>query len=314
MKSRVAHINKKKSNKSIWFYLKRDKWLYLMLIPIIAYFVIFKYIPMVGLAIAFQDYNIFEGPFKSEFVGFEVFRKLFNDDFFWKASRNTLILNFTTLLFNFPLTIILALMINELRNLHFKKFSQSLLYLPHFVSWVVVAGIATNLFSLSGGTINNVLGWMGIGPIPFLSSEKWWLFTYVLINIWKEIGWGTIIYLAALTGVDESLYEAAYIDGANKFQRIIYITLPAIRSVIIVMLILSISKMMSIGLDAPLLLGNTKVMGISEVLSTYVYRIGIQKAQYSDATAIGLFQSVINIIILLLADKFAKLIGEDGIL
>ncbi|MGN1171036.1 MAG: ABC transporter permease subunit, partial [Lachnospiraceae bacterium] len=191
---------------------------------------------------------------------------------------------------------------------------QSVLYLPHFVSWVVVAGIATNMFQQQGGTINNLINSLGGESIPFLSNKGWWVFTYIVCNVWKEIGWGTIIYLAALTGVDESLYEAAYLDGATKFQRLIYITLPSIKSVIVTMLILQISKMMSIGLDAPLLLGNKKVMQVSEVISTYTYRIGIERAKYSDSTAIGLFQSVINIIILLAADKFAKAIGEDGII
>jgi ABC-type polysaccharide transport system, permease component len=212
------------------------------------------------------------------------------------------------------LTVILALMLNEVKNEKFKKLSQSMLYLPHFISWVVVAGIAVNIFKINGGNLNNILNGFGLEAIPFLSSKPWWVFTYVITHVWKEIGWGTIIYLAALTGVDESLYEAAYIDGAGKFQRIIRITLPMIRSVVVVMLILQISKMMAIGLDAPLLLGNSKVMEISEVLSTYVYRLGIVKAQYSQATAVGLFQSVVNIVILFPADRFAKFIGEDGIL
>ncbi|WP_313260903.1 ABC transporter permease subunit, partial [Lacrimispora sp.] len=212
------------------------------------------------------------------------------------------------------LTIGLALLLNEVTNARFKKLSQSLLYLPHFISWVVVAGIAMNLFSVTSGTFNHMIKAAGGDPIPFLSSNGWWIFTYVVCNVWKEIGWGTVIYLAALTGVDESLYEAAYLDGASKIKRIIHITIPMIKPVIITMLILSVSKMMSIGLDAPLLLGNTKVMGVSEVISTYIYRIGIEKAQYSQSTAVGLFQSVVNIIVLLAADKFAKKIGEEGII
>ena len=196
----------------------------------------------------------------------------------------------------------------------FKRVTQSILYLPHFVSWVVVAGIATSMFALQEGTINMMLERLGAERIPFLSDNFWWVFTYVICHVWKEIGWGTIIYLAALSGVDETLYEAAYLDGATKFKRLIYITLPSIKSVIVTMLILSVSKMMSIGLDAPLLLGNTKVMEVSEVISTYTYRIGIQKSMYSESTAIGLFQSVVNIVILLAADRFAKAIGEEGII
>lgn len=290
------------------------KWIYIMLLPVIAYFIVFRYAPMYGITIAFKNYNIFQGVFKSEWAGFSVFQKIFANKNFWSAIKNTFLLNFAALAVSFPLTIIVSLMLNEIRGVKFKKVTQSVLYLPHFISWVVVAGIATNLFALQEGTINAILQRAGLEPVPFLSSEGWWIFTYVICNVWKEIGWGTIIYLAALTGVDESLYEASYLDGASKFQRLVYITVPSIKSVIVTMLILNISKMMSIGLDAPLLLGNAKVMGVSEVISTYTYRIGIEKAQYSQSTAIGLFQSVVNIVILLAADRFAKAIGEEGII
>lgn len=302
--------NIKKTLRRAWNY----KWIYIMLLPVMVYFIVFRYVPMYGITIAFKDYNIFKGIFGSQWVGVKVFNKIFSNKNFWSSIRNTFLLNLSALAVSFPLTIVVALMLNEVAGARFKKITQSILYLPHFISWVVVAGIATNLFALQEGTINAVLQKMGIGPIPFLSSEGWWIFTYVICNVWKEIGWGTIIYLAALTGVDETLYEASYLDGATKFQRLIYITLPSIKSIIVTMLILNISKMMSIGLDAPLLLGNAKVMGVSEVISTYTYRIGIEKAQYSQSTAIGLFQSVVNIIILVAADKFAKAIGEEGII
>ena len=290
------------------------KWLYVLLAPAILYYVIFKYWPMYGVVIAFKDYNVFKGISESEWAGLEVFSRIFRNVNFWNAVRNTLLLNLVTLSVTFPITIVVSLMLNEVLSVRFKKVSQSLLYLPHFISWVVVAGIATNLFSQRNGTINNLIMNAGGEAVPFLSSNGWWIFVYVGLNLWKEVGWGTIIYLAALTNVDETMYEAAYLDGATKFQRMIYVTLPAIKSVIVTMLILQVSKMMTIGLDAPLLLGNDKVMGVSEVISTYVYRLGIQNAKYSDSTAIGLFQSVVNIMILFLADKFAKLIGEEGII
>ena len=301
---------KNKLGVRIWNY----RWMYVFLIPVLLYYIVFKYIPMYGITIAFKDYNVFKGVLRSPWVGLEVFQKIFSSKNFWFTIRNTLILNLLTLAFSFPLTIIVSLMLNEVHAVRFKKISQSILYLPHFVSWVVVAGIATNLFAVQGGTINNILNSFGFESVPFLSNNNWWGFTYVVCNVWKELGWGTIIYLAALTSVDESLYEAAYLDGATRMQRIISITLPAIKSVIVVMLILSISKMMSIGLDAPLLLGNDKVKSVSEVISTYVYKIGIENAKYSESTAIGLFQSVVNIIILFLADRFAKAIGEEGII
>lgn len=307
---RVKRQGASQTLKRMWRY----KWLYVMLLPVITYYIVFKYIPMYGVTIAFKDYNIFKGVFESPWVGTEIFQKIFKSKNFWLSIRNTITLNLTTLAVEFPLTIIVALMLNEVRKVRFKKVTQSILYLPHFVSWVVVAGIATNLFTQQGGTINNVLNNLGISSVPFLSHNGWWVFTYVVSNVWKNIGWGTIIYLAALTSVDESLYEAAYLDGATKFQRLIYITLPSIKPVIVTMLILSLSRMMSIGLDAPLLLGNKKVMGVSEVISTYVYRLGIESAKYSESTAIGLFQSITNIIILFVADRIAKLIGEDGIL
>lgn len=290
------------------------RWLYVMLLPVLLYYIIFKYVPMYGITMAFKDYNVFKGVFESPWCGFDVFQKIFDNKNFWLVVRNTLSLNLLTLAVSFPLTIVVSLMLNEIMSAKFKKVTQSILYLPHFVSWVVVAGIATNLFSQQGGTVNHILNMLGASSIPFLSDEGWWIFTYVICNVWKEIGWGTIIYLAALTGVDESLYEAAYLDGATKFQRLIYIALPSIKSVIVTMLILQISKMMTIGLDAPLLLGNNKVINVAEVISTYTYRLGIESAKYSESTAIGLFQSVINIIILFAADKFAKAIGEEGII
>lgn len=299
---------------TLFYRIWNCRWLYLMVLPVIAYYIIFKYLPMYGIVIAFKDYNVFKGVFDSPWAGLDVFKKVFSNQNFWKAIKNTLNLNLLTLLVNFPLTIIVSLMLNEVMSGKFKKISQSILYLPHFLSWVIVAGIVTNMFTQRDGTINNILNSIGISSIPFLSHNGWWIFTYVISNVWKEIGWGTIIYLAAMTGIDESLYEAAYLDGATKFQRLMYITLPSIKSVIVTMLILNLSKMMSIGLDAPLLLGNDKVMGVSEVISTYIYRIGIENAKYSESTAIGLFQSLVNIFILFLADRFAKAIGEEGII
>ena len=310
-KSTVTPINplKMKYDQKLWRKIWVHRYLYLLLFPVIAYYIIFKYIPMYGIVMAFQDYNVFKGVFESKFVGLAIFQKVFKSPMFWNSIRNTLVLNSLTLLVNFPLTILLSLMLNEIVNQKFKKLSQSVLYLPHFISWVVVAGIATNMFAQKDGTINNLLH----TQIPFLSNKGWWIFTYVISNVWKEIGWGTIIYLAALTGVDESLYEAAYLDGANKIQRLVYITIPSIKPVIVTMLILQISKMMSIGLDAPLLLQNGKVLDVAEVISTYVYRLGILNAKYSESTAIGLFQSVVNIIILLFANKVAESMGEEGV-
>lgn len=187
-----------------------------MLLPVLLYYIIFKYVPMYGITMAFKDYNVFKGVFESPWCGFDVFQKIFDNKNFWLVVRNTLSLNLLTLAVSFPLTIVVSLMLNEIMSAKFKKVTQSILYLPHFVSWVVVAGIATNLFSQQGGTVNHILNMLGASSIPFLSDEGWWIFTYVICNVWKEIGWGTIIYLAALTGVDESLYEAAYLGGCYQ--------------------------------------------------------------------------------------------------
>ena len=295
----------------VW--LRRDIALYLMLLPILAYYIIFKYIPMYGVTIAFKDFNVFKGIIASDWSGLKTFRSIFAEPFFWNATRNTVILNLLVLLVNFPSGIILALMLNEVRSRSFKRVAQSLLYLPHFVSWVVVAGLVNNLFSINNGSINMLFRNMGREPVPFLIENGWWMFTYVMANVWKSVGWSTIIYLAAISGVDEELYEAAYIDGANRLQRILYITLPSIKTTIIIMFILSISRTMSIGLDAPLLLQNDRVIGVSEVISTYVYKMGIQRVQYSFATAVGLFQSGINIILLLTANALTRMMGEEGI-
>lgn len=269
---------------------------------------------MYGVTIAFKDYNIFKGIFASPWVGLDVFKEVFSEPFFMISVRNTLFLNVLTLAINFPLTIILSLMLNEVRNLSFKRISQSLLYLPHFISWVVVIGLVFNLFSVKNGSVNNILNKMGLESIPFLIDNGWWVFTYVFSQVWKSIGWGTIIYLAALAGVNESLYDAAYIDGANQFKRIWHITLPCIKPTISIMFILSISKLMTIGLDAPLLLQNGKVIEVAEVISTYVYKVGLQDIRYSFATAVGLFQSVIGIILLTTANYITKAIGEEGIM
>ncbi len=293
---------------------RRDYLLYLLCLPAVAYLIVFKYIPMYGITIAFKDYNLFRGIIKSDWAGIAYFRQIFSDKSFWFAVRNTLTLNLLVLAVSFPATIILSLFLNEIGSALYRRIAQSLLYLPHFISWVVVAGLLQNMLSVKYGSVNYVLTRAGFQPIPFMIEENWWIFTYVLAELWKSLGWGTIIYLAALSGVNESLYESAYMDGANKRQRIWYITIPSIKPTIVIMLILSISKMMTIGLDAPLLLQNAKVLDVAEVISTYVYKMGLERVQYSFATAVGLFQSLVNIILLVIANAITRAMGEEGIL
>lgn len=304
---------KRMKEKNILFYMKRDSALYLLLLFPMLYFVIFKYIPMSGIAMAFQRYNIFAGITGSEWIGLENFKEIFGMKSFYEAVRNTLLLNLLSLVFSFPMPIILAVLLNEISNIHFKKVSQTILYLPHFLSWVIIGGIATQIFAPQTGLINSFLENFGISSIPFLTEKYHWLATYTGIGIWQGAGWGTIIYLAAIIGIGNELYEAAKIDGASRLQKILYITLPGIKSTITVMLIMQVGKLMTIGFEQPFILGNAMVKNFSDVLSIFVYRVGLQSTRFDIATAAGLFQSVVGIILLLVTNAVAKRLGEQGI-
>lgn len=278
-----------------------------------AYYLIFCYAPMYGVTIAFQDYNMFAGVLGSEWVGLENFQRIFSTGDFYIVLRNTLVLNLLSLIFGFPGPIIIALLLNELRMNKFKRVIQTIIYLPHFLSWVVVASILIPMLSPSTGIVNQLIVQMGMEPIYFMSDNGWWITMYILSGIWKSVGWGAIVYLAALSGVDPSLYEAAVIDGANKWKQCIHVTIPSILPTITVLLILNVGQIMSIGFDQPFLLGNTAVQGVSDVISTYVYRIGMLSADISRSTAIGLFQSLVNFVILLGTNKLSKKITGNSI-
>jgi putative aldouronate transport system permease protein len=293
--------------------VRKDLLLYLMLVLPISYYLVFHYIPMYGVVIAFQKYNIFKGVFGSEWVGFDVFRGIFELREFRQAFRNTLAISLLQLLFGFPAPIILALMLNELISVRLQRVLQTTLYLPHFIGMVIIAGIAYEMFGASHGIINRLLTSVGFGAIPFMTDNGWWLTTFIGIGIWKEVGWGTIIYLAAITAINPELYEAANVDGCGRFRKMWNITLPGIAPTISILLILTTGSMMATGFEAPYLLGNVLVRDVSDVLATFVYRVGLQNANYSVATAVGLFQSVINMILLLLANQMAKRAGGDGI-
>jgi len=301
------------NNKEKWAFLKRDKYLYIMLILPIMYFVIFKYLPMYGVTIAFKDYNIFKGILASEWVGFENFKEIFASSAFYEVLRNTFLLNFLDLLAGFPAPLILALLLNELRSARLKKTTQTLLYLPHFLSWIIIGGIVLQVFGPTSGLINSLLVRMGFEKVPFLTEPFHWIATYVMVGVWQNIGWGTIIYLAAIAGISPELYEAANLEGANRLQKMWYITIPVIKPTIIILLILSIGRMVLIGLERPLVIGNPMVKDYSDVISTYVYRIGIKAGRFSIATAVGLFQSTISLVFLVSANFIAKKLGEDGI-
>ncbi|MBB6635040.1 putative aldouronate transport system permease protein [Cohnella thailandensis] len=300
-----------KVRKSRWF--RRDYQLYFLLMLPIVYFVLFKYVPMYGTAIAFQDYNLFKGISGSEWVGFENFTQLFAMSQFYQVVRNTLLLNLLDLLFSFPAPILLALLLNELRVVWFKKTAQTLLYLPHFISWIIIGGLVYQIFSNKGGLLNNLITSLGFEAVPFLTEKNHWLFVYLGTGIWQSAGWGTIIYLAALTGINRELYEAADVDGAGRWKKMRHITLPGIRSTIVVMLIMQLGHIMTIGFERPFVMGNTLVMDYSEVISTFVYKAGLQSAQFSLATAMGLFQAIVGLIFVVGANTIAKRMGEQGI-
>lgn len=291
----------------------RDFQLYALLFFPVVFFLVFKYSPMYGITIAFKDYNIFQGVMKSPWVGGEVFKEIFKMQDFHVALRNTFILNFLDLLFSFPAPIVLAVLLNEVYFKRFKKISQTVLYLPHFLSWVIVGGMCFQIFATSDGVINNILRSLGQEPVPFLTEKGNWLIVYIFTGVWHNVGWNTIIYLAALTAINNELYEAAYVDGANRFKRMWHITLPGIKPTIVVLLILALGKIPEIGFERPFMIGNILVKEYSDVLSTFVYRVGLQSGQYSIATAVGLFQSVVGLVFLTVSNFIAKALGEEGI-
>lgn len=291
----------------------KDYQLYALLVLPIAYFLIFKYVPMYGAAIAFQDYSIFQGVTGSRWIGFDNFRELFAMSQFYQVVRNTLLLNFLDLFFSFPAPIILALLLNELRAIWFKKVAQTILYLPHFISWIIIGGLVYQMFATKGGLVNNLIEHLGLPALPFLTEKNHWLLVYLGTGIWQSAGWGTIIYLAALTGINKELYEAAEVDGAGRWKKVWHITLPGIRSTIVVMLIMQLGHIMTIGFERPFVMGNPLVMDYAEVISTFVYKAGLQSAQFSLATAMGLFQALVGLIFVVLANTIAKRFGEQGL-
>ncbi|SDX48778.1 sugar ABC transporter permease [Paenibacillus sp. PDC88] len=306
-----ATTRKKESRlrKRIW----KNKWIYVMLLPGILYFMIFKYLPMYGLVISFQDYKPFKGILGSEWVGFEHFARLFNEPDFLNILTNTLILFGLNLLFYFPVPIILALMLNEVRNSFFKKTFQTLVYLPHFMSWVIIVSIGYVMLTMDGGIVNELLVFFGFEKINFLLSTEWFRPTYIIQVIWREAGWGTIVYLAAIASVDPQLYEAARMDGANRLRQIWHITLPAIRSVIIILLILKIGDVLELGFEHVYLLLNSMNREVAEIIDTYVYTAAMKQGQFSYSTAIGFFKSFVGLILVIIANKLAKKMGEEGV-
>lgn len=297
-------------------YLKRYWTLYLLLLFPIAYFIIFKYIPMTYIQIAFKKYSIIQSPWEMPWAdnyGFEYFIKAFSNRDFLLALRNTIMLNFLDLVIGFPAPILLALLLNELPFKRYKRITQTIAYMPHFLSWIIISGLALQLFAPTSGLVNIVLNRLGFQTVPFLNNPAHWVWTYILLGIWQSVGWNAIIYLAALTGINPELYEAASIDGAGRFKKIWHITLPGLKPTIITLLILSLGRILGSEFDRPYALSNNLVKNVSDVIATYVYTHGIKGLQFSLTTAVGMFQSVVCVIFLFGANALAKKFGERGI-
>lgn len=268
---------------------------------------------MWGVLIAFKDYSIFAGFGESAWVGLKHFKSMLEDPQFYQVFRNTVIISLYKLVWGFPGPIILALLLNEIRSVFYKRSIQTLAYLPHFLSWVIIGGILTNLLSPTSGAVNEVLGWFGLEPIFFLADPQWFRAVLVISDIWKEVGWGAIIYLAALAGIDSQLYEAAVMDGANKWKQLCHITIPSIMGTIVVLFLLRLGHVLDVGFEQIFVLYNSLVYEVSDVIETYVYRIGLGQSQFSYSTAVGLVKSVISLILVIVVNKAVKKMGQEGI-
>ncbi len=287
-------------------HLKREWQLYVMLLPLIIWLLLFLYKPMYGLQVAFKDYSIFKGVANSPWIGFEHFETLFGNDQFIRAIRNTVIISFWTLVIGFPVPILLALMFNEILNATYKKWSQTIVYLPHFISSVIIAGIVITAFSPSAGIVNTFLGWFGVEPIYFLTKAEWFRPIFVGTGIWQEAGFQSIVYLAAIAGVSPTLYESAVVDGASRWQMMWKITIPSIMTTIIIMLIIRIGNILEVSFEMIILLYQPATYETADVVNTFIYRQGLQAGQYDFAAAAGLFNAVIAFVLVISANALSR--------
>jgi putative aldouronate transport system permease protein len=315
-KTMATYTSNNKIGKSniaaIWSQIKRNRFLYALFFLPFCYFIIFKYLPMYGLIIGFKDYDIVKGINASPWVGLKYFKQYLADPYFWKLVRNTLLLGIYSILWSFPMPIILALLINELGNKYYKQFIQSVSYLPHFISTVVVCGMLVNFLS-SDGMINQMLASFSIHPIQFLMLPQWFRTIYISSDVWQTAGWNSIIYLATLTGINDELYEAATMDGAGRFKKMLYVTLPGMATTISVMMILDLGHIISLGYQKIILLYNGSTYETADILSTYIYRRGLQNADFSYGTAIGLFEGIVSLVLVVGANKVSKKISDTSI-
>lgn len=291
---------------------RRNRALYLLVLPVLIFYIVFHYKPMYGAIIAFKDYSPGIGMADSPWVGFANFTRFFNGPYFTRLIRNTLLLSLYSLLFGFPAPIILALLLNEVRNKKFKSVTQTITYLPHFISMIVVTGMISN-FCLSNGLFNDIIVLFGGERSPLLQNPNLYRTIYVASSIWQEVGWGSIIYLSALSGVDAQLYEAAAIDGAGKWKQMLHVTLPGISPTIITMLILKMGSLMSLGYEKTILLYNASTYETADIISSYTYRVGLLDQDWSYSTAIGLFNSVINCVLLVISNRLSKKLSDTSL-
>lgn len=303
-------------NKSLWTTIKRDfqkrKLVYLMALPVVLYYIIFHYWPMYGAIIAFKNFSPSRGILESPWAGLTHFKTFFNSYYFFRLVRNTLLINVYDVVFGFPAPIMLALLLNEVKNMIFKRTIQTVTYLPHFVSVMVISGMIIDFFA-KGGVVNDIIEFFGGTRTSFLLEARWFRPIFVGSGIWQHVGWGTIVYLAALSAIDPSLYEAATIDGANRFKQVLHVTLPCIMPTMMILLILRLGQMMNVGFEKVMLLYNPSIYETSDVISTFVYRKGLEEMNFSYSTAVGLFNSIINFILVISANKLSKLAKQTSL-
>ncbi|WP_243156242.1 ABC transporter permease subunit [Clostridium sp. C2-6-12] len=309
-KNEMAAKSIERNKTSLKTRIYQYRYFYLMFLPVFIAFLVFNYIPMVGILIAFFDWGLFG---VNEFVGFDNFKTLFQSTAFIRAFGNTLYISLLNLVLGMICSVGLALLIDEVRGKHFKKLTQTIIYIPHFLSWVVIASVFSLILSPQDGIVNAFLGLFGVDSIYFLADEHWWTPVFLFIERWKGTGWGTIIFIAALSGVDPSMHEAATIDGATRFQRVLHITLPAIRNTILVVFILELAKVLNL-FESVWVLQNAMVLDKADVIQTYVYRIGVENSDYGLSTAAGLFKSVISVVLVLITNKVSKKVTGEGII
>ncbi len=303
----------KHANSSKWKLAMRNLDYYLLLIPGLIFLAIFKYTPMYGVVIAFQDFNIFEGIGGSDWVGFEQFQKLIHSDEFAQVFTNTLLISVYKIVLLFPIPILIALILNEVRVMVFKRTIQTIIYLPHFLSWVIISGLFITILSPSGGLVNNVIQWFGGEPISFFMNNSYFRSVVVFTAGWKEVGWNAIVFIAAISGIDQEQYEAASIDGAGRIRKMLYISLPGILPTIVLMFILRLGNVLEAGTEQILTMYNPVVYQTGDVIGTFVYRVGLGKMDYSFSTAVGLFNSVVGFILVISGNYISKKLLNRGI-